>query len=106
MKKKTSRTDRPVRLVRKYLLYVEAEIHDVAVLHNILLTFDMELASFAHTCFRTVADVVVVLNDFSTNKAALEIGMYNTSALRSFPTLVESPGFHFHLACGDERFQL
>ena len=56
-------------------LHVEAEVHDVAVLHHVVLAFDAELAGLTYGSFGTILDVVVVLDDLGADEALLEIGV-------------------------------
>ena len=60
-------------------------MHDVAVLHHIVLAFDAHLTSLANGSFGAILDVVVVLDDLGTNETFLEVGVDDTSTLRSLP---------------------
>ena len=75
-------------------LDVEAEMHDVAILHNIFLAFDAKLTSFANSSLRTVLQIVFIFDNFGTDKTLLEVGMDNTSTLWGLPSLVVSPSFY------------
>lgn len=50
-------------------LDIETEVHDVTVLHYIILALDRELASLAHSSLRAVLHVIVVLDDLGTDEA-------------------------------------
>lgn len=47
----------------RWCLDVKAEVHDVAVLHDIILAFDAHLPGIAHGAFAAEGDVVFVLDD-------------------------------------------
>ena len=80
-------------------------MHDVAVLHHIVLSFHTHLAGFANGSFRTILYIVLILNDFRTNEALLEVCVDDAGTLRSLPTSAESPGFHFHFASCNKGLQ-
>ena len=50
-------------------------MHDVTVLHNIILTLDTHLSSLADSGLRAILDIVVVLDDLGADKALLEVGV-------------------------------
>ena len=77
-------------------------MHDVAILHQILLTFHTQLASLAHSSLAAILDVVVVLDDLGTDESLLEVGMDHTGTLWSLPALAVSPCLHLHRTSGDE----
>ena len=80
-------------------------MHDVAILHDVVLALDTHLASFTDCGLRTVAYIVIVLDDLCADETLLKVGVDDTSALRSFPTATEGPSLHLHLAGGDEGLQ-
>ena len=67
---------------------VEEEVHDVAVLHDVLLALDADLAHVAARLFGAQRHVVVVLDDLGADEAAFEVGVDYTGTLRSLPALV------------------
>ena len=71
-------------------------MHDVAILHDIILTFDAHLASFLDSSFAAILDVVVVLDDLGADEALLEVAVDNAGTLWSLHTLAISPCLHFH----------
>ena len=81
-------------------------MHDVTILDDVVLTLDAHLASFADSSLGAILDIVVVLDDLSADKALFEIGVDNTSTLRSLPTLLIGPGLYLHLASGDKGFEV
>lgn len=85
---------------------IKAEVHDVAVLNHVVLTFDPEAAGLAHGVFTSERDVVVVLYNLGTYEALLEVGVYYAGAARSLAAAYESPGAHFVGACGKERLEV
>ena len=50
------------------VLYVEAEVHDVAVAHHIFFAFYSQLTGLSDSGFASEIDVVVVFDDFGTDK--------------------------------------
>ena len=54
-------------------LDVEEEVHDVAVLNDILLTFDSELSCSPTSRLRFELDEILIFDDFGANKAFLEV---------------------------------
>ena len=59
-------------------------MHDVAVLHHVLLTLNPDLALVAAGLFGTQRHIVVVLDDFGTDEAPLEIGVDDAGGLFNF----------------------
>ena len=70
-------------------LNIKAEVHDVAVFHDIVLALNINLAGFAYCRFRTVGQIVFILDDFGTDKAFLKVCMDDAGALGCFPALTE-----------------
>ena len=81
-------------------------MHDVAILHDILLAFHREFSCLAHSSLGAIFDVVVVLDDLGTDEALLEVCVDDPGTLRSLPALVIGPRLHLHLACRDEGFEI
>ena len=44
-------------------LYIEAEVHDVTILHDVFLAFNAHFSGFAYSGFRSILDIVVVFDD-------------------------------------------
>ena len=55
--------------VLPYALHVEAEVHDVAVLNDVVLALDGQLASLADGRLRAILQVVGILDDLGADKA-------------------------------------
>ena len=72
--------------VRRQVLYVEAEVHDVAVLHHVFLALDRKLACLAHGALASEGHIVVVLYHLGTDKALFEIGVDNACLLYTSPS--------------------
>ena len=88
------------------ILNIKAEVHDVAVLHYVFLSFNAELASFLDSGFRFVLHVVVVLDDLCADESLLEVGVDDSGTLWGFPSLLECPCLYLHLACRDECLEI
>ena len=69
-------------------------MHDVPVLHYIILAFDSQFSGFTAGSLRTVADVVLELDHFCTNKTMLEIRMNKPCSLRGFCSFYIGPGLN------------
>ena len=87
-------------------LNVEAEVHNVAILHDVFFALDVEQAGFFHGGFTAVFQIVVILDNLCTNKAAFKVGVDHARTLRRFPAFAVRPGLHFHFAGRDKRFEL
>ena len=61
-------------------------MHDVAVLNDIILTLDGELACLTDSSLRTVLDVVVILDYLGADESLLEVGVDDAGALGSLPS--------------------
>ena len=81
-------------------------MHDVAILHHIILSFNIQLTSLTYSCFAAIFDIVVILDDFSTDKTFLKVSMNYTSTLWSLLTFVIGPGSLLCFAGSDEGFQV
>ena len=92
--------------VLPYALHVEAEVHDVAVLNDVVLALDGQLASLADSGLRAVLQVVVVLDDFGADKALLEVCVDDAGTLGSLPALLIGPRLYLHLASRDESLEV
>jgi hypothetical protein len=55
--------------VLPYALHVEAEVHDVAVLHHIVFALDGQFAGFADSGLGAILQVVGILDDLGADKA-------------------------------------
>jgi hypothetical protein len=69
-----------------------AEVHHVAVLHDVLLAFEPELARLARTRFALERDVVVIGDGLGADEALLEIRMDDAGRLRGLGALGDGPG--------------
>ena len=81
-------------------------MHDVAILHHIVLALDTHLACLANSSLRTILDIVVIFDNLSTDEALFEVGVDNTSTLRSLPAFLIRPGLHLHLTSSDESLEV
>ena len=53
---------------RRIELYIEAEVHDVAILYDVLLTLDTELTSLTYSSFRAILDIVIILDNLRSEE--------------------------------------
>ena len=73
-------------------------MHNVAVLHHIILTFDAQLTSSLGASLTAKLDVVIVGNRLGTDEAALKVGVNDASCLGGGVADVDGPGLDLHLA--------
>ena len=70
-------------------------MHDITILDDIFFSFDTHLSCFFYCRFRTIGDIILIFDDFGTDKAFFEVGMDHTGALRGLPAFMERPGAAF-----------
>ena len=87
------------------LLDVEEEMHDVAVLYEVILSLDAEFAGGTALRFASKGYEVLVFDYLSTDESALKIRMDHSGTLRRFHPLSESPCAYFIRAGGKESAQ-
>src|SRR5690606_30053476 len=73
-------------------LHVEAELHDVAVGHDVVLALDPRLSCSTHSGDRTGLDQVLEGDHLGLDEAALEVGVDHPRGLRRGPALADGPG--------------
>lgn len=66
---------------------VEKEVHDVAVMDDIILAFGAFLAGFLSTLFAVILDVVIEGDRLRTDEAALKVGVNNAGRFRAVSPL-------------------
>lgn len=88
------------------LLNIEAEVHDVAVLNDVVLALDAKFSGLTDSSFRAVLDVVVILDHLGADEAFLKVGVDHAGALGCFPTFVVGPCLHLHLSGRDEGLEI
>ena len=84
---------------------VEAELHDVAVLHDVVLALHAGLALGARLGDRAGGDEVGERDDLGLDEAALEVGVDDARGLRGLPALVDRPRARLLRAGGEVRLQ-
>ena len=63
-------------------LHVEAEVDDVAILHDVVFAFDADEAFFAGRGYAAVFYEVIEVHDLGTDESALEIRVNLAGGLR------------------------
>ena len=81
-------------------------MHDITILNHVILTLNTHLSCLADSCLRSVLDIVLVFNYLSTNKAFLEVGMDDTTTLRSLPAFFICPSLDFHLTRSEKGLKI
>ena len=71
----------PSIALRRSESYVEAEVADVAVDHDVVLAFHADLARGLGGCHGTRVDEVVEGDDFGLDEAAFEVGVDDAGGL-------------------------
>ena len=66
-----------------YNLHIEAEVHDVAVLHDVFFAFYGHLAGVAYGALAAEGHIVVVFDNLGADKAFLKVGVDDTGAFGS-----------------------
>ena len=89
----------PGQICRESGLYVEAEVHYVAVLHHVFLAFDAQLAGLTHALLAAERYIIVIFDDLGADEALLEVGMDDTCALWRLGAAAECPCAYFVGAC-------
>src|SRR5262249_9495181 len=70
----------------------EAELHDVPVLHDVVLALEAGPAGGARRCDGARGDGVVEGGDLGLDEALLEVGVGDAGGLRGLPALADRPG--------------
>ena len=68
-------------------LDVEAEVHYIAVAHNVFFSFDSHFSGFSHACFASESHVVVVFDYFGAYKSFFKIGEWKGQLSAFFASL-------------------
>ena len=68
-----------------FTLHIEPEVHDVPVLHHVVLAFHRQFAGLTHGGLTTIFYIVVVLDDLGADEAFLEVGVDDAGTLRGLP---------------------
>ena len=63
-------------------LRCKPEMHDVAVLHDVVLAFEPQLAGIARAGLAAAGDIVVIGDGFGADEAAFEIAVNDAGGLR------------------------
>ena len=84
---------------------VELEVHDVAVLHHVLLAFLAELAGITAALLAAQRDVILERRRLGLDEAALEVGVDDAGGLRRLRADGDGPGLRLLLARREVRLQ-
>src|SRR5271166_3714523 len=63
-------------------LYIESEVHHIALADDVVLSFEAQLSGFFRPRLAFIRNEIFVGDDFSTNESMLEIRMYHPGRLR------------------------
>src|ERR1700757_3708425 len=84
---------------------IEPEVHDVALLDDIVLPLEAQLPGLACAGFPLAGEVVGKGDDLGAYEAALEVGMDHARSLGCRGADAHRPGAHFLRAGGEEGLQ-
>src|SRR5690606_36412460 len=84
---------------------VEPEVNHVALLDDVRLAFEPELAGFPRALLAAALDVALVRNDLGANEAPLEVRMDRARRVVCRRVPADRPGPHFLRPGGIKRFQ-
>src|SRR5262249_913326 len=90
---------------RTLRLYIEQEVHDVAVLDDVVLALDAQLAGGLDRSLLAVLIEVVDGVDLGADEALLEVGVDHAGRLGSERALADRPRADLLLAGGEVRLQ-
>ena len=82
------------------------EVHDVTVLHDVLLALDADFAGVAAGLLRAERHVVVVLDDLGADESPFEVGVDDAGRLGSLHAADVGPGARLVGACGEEGLEV
>src|SRR5947209_3202985 len=88
-----------------FRLHVEEEVHNVAVLHDVLLSFHSEDALPAGSCLRAVREQIVPADHLRLDESALEVRVDDAGRLRRSGAFADHPGAAFVLPRGEVALQ-
>src|SRR5581483_11505222 len=71
---------------------IEAKMHHVAILHDIVLAFEAKFAGFPGSRFAAESNIVVIGDHFGPDKSLLEIAVNDTRRLGRARSLRHGPG--------------
>ena len=86
-------------------LYVESEMHDVAILNNIFFPFNIQFPGLFAGLLRLIFEKIVVFDYLGTDEASFKVGVDNPGGLRGLSALPEGPGARFLGASSQVRLQ-
>src|SRR5882724_6837492 len=84
-------------------LHVEAEMHDVAVLHDIFLAFETEFARLARARFAIEGDIIVVSDRLGPDEAFFKIGVNDAGRAWRPRAFRHGPGARLLGSGGEKR---
>src|SRR5471032_1119327 len=87
-------------------LYVETEVHHVAIFDDVFLAFKAPLTGFLGTGFTLVLNEVVVGDDFGTDEAFFEVGVDHAGSLWRGSADLDGPGADFFDTGGEVSLQV
>src|SRR5579862_618162 len=90
--------ERWTQIIHRSSLFVEQEVHHVAVLHDIIFSFRAQFARGAAAFFAFVVHKIVVAGDFGADEALFKISVDHTRRARRFPAFLNLPRAHFDFA--------
>src|SRR3954468_14178691 len=93
------------RQAKQVSSYVEAEVHHVAVLDDVVLALEAHLARFFRALLALAADEIGEGDDLRANEALLEVGMDYARGLRRRVAVMDRPGADLLRAAREIRLE-
>src|SRR5712692_7230169 len=101
-----SRKSSGMATIRGSCSYVEAEMHDVAVLDDVVGAFEPHPAGILGALLAAMGDKIRIGDGFGADKALLEIGVDGSGGLRRLSAAGDRPGARLLRPGGQERDQV
>ena len=88
------------------MLNVKQEVHNITILHNVLLALDTDLTHITASLLGAKHNIIIILDNLGTDKTSLEIGMDNTCSLGSLHALDKCPCTALVSTSGEEGLKI
>ena len=87
-------------------LNIKTEMHDVAILYNIVFALHAHFSSLSAALFRLMLLIISEFDNLSSDEAFLKVAVDHAGRLGCFPSFLDRPGPHFLFARGEIRNQI
>src|SRR5699024_143489 len=83
----------------------EPEVDDIAILHDIVLSFKLVQSLLLRSGFRPAGDEVIEVHDLRTDEPSLDVGMDLSCSILGTGADLDRPGPDFLWSCSEEAHQ-